>query len=106
MNEYILITTTFDNKKNLRKVTDILLEKRLISCLQISKIKSKYFWKNKLVTSKEYLVKMKTRKDLYKKIENIILENHNYEVPEIIYCDINDGNQKYLSWIDETTKEV
>lgn len=106
MNEYILITTTFDNKKNLRKVTDILLEKRLISCLQISKIKSKYFWKNKLVTSKEYLVKMKTRKDLYKKIENIILENHNYEVPEIIYCDINDGNQKYLSWIDETTKEI
>ena len=106
MNEYILITTTFDNKKNLRKVTDILLEKRLISCLQISKIKSKYFWKNKLVTSKEYLVKMKTRKDLYKKIENIILENHNYEVPEIIYCDIPDGNPKYLSWIDETTKEI
>ncbi len=106
MNKYILITTTFDNKKNLKKVTDILLEKRLISCLQISKIKSKYFWKNKLVTSKEYLVKMKTRKDLYKKIENIILDNHNYVVPEIIYYDINDGNQKYLSWIDETTKEI
>ena len=106
MNKYILITTTFDNKKNLKKVTDILLEKRLISCLQISNINSKYFWKNKLVTSKEYLVKMKTRKDLYKKIENIILDNHNYVVPEIIYYDINDGNQKYLSWIDETTKEI
>ena len=49
---------------------------------------------------------MKTRKGLYKKIENIILDNHNYEVPEIIYYDINDGNQKYLSWIDETTKEI
>lgn len=46
------------------------------------------------------------RKNLYKKIENIILENHNYEVSEIIYCDINDGNPKYLSWIDETTKEI
>lgn len=49
---------------------------------------------------------MKTRKDLYKKIENIILENHNYEVPEIICYDINDGNLKYLFWIDETTKEI
>lgn len=96
MNKYILITTTFNNKKNLKNVTDILLERRLISCIQISKIKSKYFWENKLVTSKEYLVKMKTRKDLYKKIENIILENHNYKVPEIICYDINDGNLKYL----------
>ena len=48
---------------------------------------------------------MKTKKELYKEVERTILENHSYEVPEIITYNIEDGYSKYLNWIDkETTK--
>ena len=46
---------------------------------------------------------MKTRKDLYNDVEKIILDNHNYELPEVIFSDI-DGYDKYLDWIGEETR--
>ena len=44
MKEYILISTTFDNKEEANKVIEVLLEKRLVSCCQLSKIESFYHW--------------------------------------------------------------
>ena len=105
MKQYIIITTTFDNKDELNKVSKILLEERLVSCCQIYSIESSYWWKDSIVDANEYLLKMKTKKELYKEVERIILENHSYEVPEIITYNIEDGYSKYLNWIDkETTK--
>lgn len=105
MNQYIIITTTFDNKDELNKVSNILLEERLVSCCQVYNIKSSYWWKNNIIDANEYLLKMKTKKELYKEVERIILENHSYEVPEIITYNIENGYSKYLNWIDkETTK--
>ena len=105
MNQYIIITTTFDNKDKLNKVSKILLEERLVSCCQVYNIESSYWWKDNIIDANEYLLKMKTKKELYKEVERIILENHSYEVPEIITYNIEDGYSKYLNWIDkETTK--
>ena len=99
------ITTTFDNKDELDKVSKILLEDRLVSCCQVYNIESSDWWKDNIVDANEYLLKMKTKKELYKEVERIILENHSYEVPEIITYNIEDGYSKYLNWIDkETTK--
>ncbi len=103
MGKYIVVSTTSNNKTVLDNISKILLEKRLVSCVQVFNIVSTYWWKDDLVNDREYLLKMKTRKDLYKDVEKIILDNHNYELPEVIFSDI-DGYDKYLSWIDEETK--
>jgi uncharacterized protein involved in tolerance to divalent cations len=47
---------------------------------------------------------MKSKKDLYKKIEKVILDNHSYETPQIVDYDIVDGYSEYLKWIDNETK--
>lgn len=103
MNKYIIITTTFDNKDEAKKIIELLLEKRLVSCCQLSNITSSYYWKGNIEHADEYLLQMKTRKDLFKEIENVILSNHSYEVPELVAYDITDGYKKYLDWIDEET---
>lgn len=41
MKKYILITTTFNNEQEAKKVIDILISKRLVSCCQLSNINSK-----------------------------------------------------------------
>jgi periplasmic divalent cation tolerance protein len=102
--EYCLITTTFDSLEVANKVVESLLNKRLISCAQISNIKSLYHWKGKIANSDEILLQMKSRKNLYKKVEEEILKLHNYEIPQILMYDIIDGYEGYLNWIEEETK--
>ena len=102
--EYCMITTTFDNKEEANKVIDILLEKRLVSCCQLSNITSSYHWKEKIEHEEEFLLQMKSKKSLYKEIEAEILKLHSYETPQIVMYDIKDGYKAYLDWIEEETK--
>jgi periplasmic divalent cation tolerance protein len=104
MDKYILITTTFNNYDEALKVVNILLDKKLVSCCQISDINSFYHWKGDICNDKEYLVRMKSKSTLYKDIEEVILNNHSYEVPEIVSYNINGGYDKYLDWIGTETK--
>ena len=105
MSKYIMISTTFDNREEADKIMDLLLESRLVSCCQISKIESSYHWKGKIEHAEELLVQMKSKKKLYKEIEKVILENHSYETPQIIAYDIIDGYKGYIDWIEEETQE-
>lgn len=104
MKEYCMITTTFENKEEANKVIDCLLEKRLVSCCQITNITSSYHWKGKIAHSDEVLLQMKSKKELYKEIETEILRLHSYETPQIIMYDIKDGYIGYLDWIEDETK--
>lgn len=47
---------------------------------------------------------MKTKKSLYKELENKIVELHSYETPQIIAYDITNGYEGYLNWIDNEKK--
>lgn len=102
-NEYILVTVTFDNEEEADRTIDALLEKRLVSCCQKSNIVSKYHWKGNIETTPEFFVQMKSKKSLFKEIEKVVLENHSYEVPQIVAYDIVAGLQSYLDWIEEET---
>lgn len=102
--EYCMITTTFDDKEEANSVIDALLEKRLVSCCQLSRIISSYHWKGKIEHSEEYLLQMKSKKILYKEVEQEILKMHSYETPQIIMYEIQDGYKEYLDWIAKETK--
>lgn len=105
MSKYIMVTTTFDSKEEANKIISLLLEKRLVSCCQLSNITSSYHWKGNIEHQDEFLLQMKSKKELYKEIENAILENHSYETPQLIAYDIVDGYKEYLDWIEKETKQ-
>jgi periplasmic divalent cation tolerance protein len=102
--EYIMITTTFNNYDEALKLVNILLDDKLVSCCQISDINSFYKWKGNVCNDKEYLVRMKTKKNLYNDIQKVILDNHSYEVPQIVSYDITMGYKEYLDWIGNETR--
>lgn len=102
--KYIMVTTTFESKEEVNKVINVLLEKKLVSCCQMSNITSSYHWKGKIEYENEFLIQMKSKKSLYKEIETEILKIHSYETPQIICYEITDGYKDYLNWIDEETK--
>ena len=103
MNDYCIVITTCANKEDARVVILKLLEEKLAACVQVVGINSWYTWKGSVNNEVECLLVIKTKKDLYQAVEECILKNHKYEVPEIIQVPIEAGFVKYLSWIDEVT---
>ena len=48
-----------------------------------------YQWKNEICCDNETLLIIKTKKELFSKVQSKILELHSYDVPEIIEIDIS-----------------
>ncbi len=102
---YCVINCTTSNKKNAVEIAKDLIEKKLAACVNIvPHVVSIYNWENNLIEGEEFLLVIKTRKRLFKKVEEAILAKHEYEVPEIIATSIDKGNDKYLKWIKSETK--
>ncbi|PHS58300.1 MAG: divalent-cation tolerance protein CutA [Sulfurimonas sp.] len=100
---YCLIITTCKDEQEATILASSILELKLAACVQLSHISSLYTWQNKLVNDNEVKLSIKTKKSLYKKLKEYILQNHSYDTPEIIMININKGSKKYLNWIKEVT---
>jgi len=100
---YCIITTTTDSKENADTITQSLLQKKLVACVQASTIESSYRWQGKIILAKEIGLQMKTKTSLFEKIQIEIEHLHNYDVPEIIMVPLLDANVFYLEWIEAET---
>jgi periplasmic divalent cation tolerance protein len=100
MKKYCLIKTTFKKISDAKKMAKTLLENKLVACAQISTIESLYSWQEKIVSEKEFLLSLKTKAELYRKVEEVILQNHSYELPQIITIPIWDGSKLYFDWLE------
>ena len=101
MTDKIVVLSTCPSEQEAERVARHLIEKRLAACVNISaKVRSLYRWKDVLEDSAEYVLLIKTRRDLFDKIRTEIASIHSYEVPEAIALPVVDGADSYLSWID------
>ncbi|MDB9822943.1 divalent-cation tolerance protein CutA [Deltaproteobacteria bacterium] len=101
MTDYIQIFTTTDTKENAQLISRKVVEINLAACAQIiGPITSIFWWKNNINEEKEWLIIIKTRKDLYKELEQTIEKSHKYEVPEILAIPVVAGSKNYLDWLD------
>lgn len=101
--DYCIISTSTDSKENADAITQLLLEKKLIACVQSTIIQSTYHWQGQITESEEILLHMKTKKSLFEKIQTEIEYLHTYDVPEIIMVPLAGANARYLQWIEEVT---
>jgi periplasmic divalent cation tolerance protein len=101
---YAVVLTTCSNEEDAKKIINALLEKKLAACIQLFPINSYYSWKGEVCNDNEVALLVKCNRNHYAEIEETILANHTYELPEIILLPINGGLDKYLGWIDEVSK--
>ncbi len=101
MTEYIQVFTTTDTKENARQIAKRIVEKNLAACAQIiGPISSIFWWKNNINEEEEWLIIIKSRKDLYEDLEHAIIKVHKYEIPEILAVPVIAGARSYLEWLD------
>lgn len=100
----ILIYSTFPDKIIAEKVAYILLEKRLVACVNIlPAMQSLYWWQGKIDGAAEIILIAKTTKDQFEAANASILSLHPYECPCIIALPVELGHTPFLNWIEQET---
>jgi len=102
--DFIIVYTTTAKEDDAEAIAETLVSERLSACVQYARIVSHYLWKGDKCRDAEFLLAIKTRKRLYRKVEKRIKELHPYECPEITAVPIACGNKEYLAWVSENTK--
>ncbi len=105
MNKYIIVTTFCNNEEVVNKIIDTLLSKKLIASSQVSKVHSKYWWKEEINSDDEYKLEFRTKDSLFNEIKSEIESIHDYDIPEISCYEITNGNDEFFKWIDQNTKQ-
>lgn len=102
--EAVLIISNFPDQKTATLLAEALVEQRLAACVNVlSPCVSIYRWQGKIESAGEVPVLIKTRKQHYGRVEQLIKMMHPYELPEVIMVPITGGLPAYLQWIADTT---
>jgi periplasmic divalent cation tolerance protein len=99
----VVVFVTAPSVREAKNIASAVLNKKLAACANmLNGVYSHYWWKGKIEHSREVLIIMKTRQNMFKRLAAEVKKNHSYEVPEIIALPIVAGSAYYLEWIDES----
>ena len=103
--ELVVIFITTTTAEEARRISEVLLNERKAACVNIVPTVSSFFWwQDKIESANENLLIVKTKAPLLNEVVKLVIENHSYEVPQVIALPIVGGNQDYLKWIDGEVK--
>ena len=99
--KFVQVSTTTAREEDAQRIADALVAQRLAGCVQIlGPIRSTFRWQDRVDTAQEWICLVKSREDLYARVEAAIKANHSYEVPEILCTPVTAGSAEYLGWLD------
>ncbi len=107
MTEPVLIVTNYPDPTSATALAEELIKQHLAACVNVSSAgRSIYRWQGKIESAEEFQVWIKTRKQHYDRVEQLIKMMHPYELPEIIMVPIIGGLTAYLQWINDETNTI
>jgi periplasmic divalent cation tolerance protein len=101
MTNKIVVLSACDSEEEAARMARQLVEKRLASCVNIlPQVRSIYRWKGEIEDTREFVLMIKTRRDIFPMLRAEIAKIHSYEVPEVLALPVVDGAETYLTWLD------
>jgi periplasmic divalent cation tolerance protein len=103
--EYITVFITAPNEEDAAKISRTLVGERLAACVNIIRsVRSIYRWQGRVEDEQEVLMIVKTKRDLFERLQERVKELHSYKVPEIIGLPVIEGSKEYLDWLGQETE--
>lgn len=100
---YQLVLCTCPDEDVAINIAENIVAQKLAACVNVlPAVYSVYHWQDNVESAKENMILIKTTKEKYASLEQVITSLHPYEVPEIIAIDITSGLPEYLKWIDSS----
>jgi periplasmic divalent cation tolerance protein len=101
MTDKIVVLSTCNSGAQADLIARALVDQRLAACVNIVPgIRSIYRWKDQVEDAVEWLLIIKSRRDLMDQLRSAIGKIHAYEVPELLAFPVVDGSENYMAWLD------
>lgn len=102
---YQIVICNCPNTQTAEHIADQLVKTKVAACVNIlPSMTSIYQWQAEIHHDNEVMMLIKSKASLFAELEQTITELHPYEVVEIIALNIQQGNELYLNWINDTVK--
>jgi periplasmic divalent cation tolerance protein len=108
MNEtdYVIVLTTLPTDADATRFAQTLVEARLAACVNLLPVmESVYRWEGNVEQERERQLVIKTSRSRMAALWERVRELHPYDVPEFVVLPIVDGNDTYLRWLGESTRD-
>lgn len=102
-NAYCIIMTAVDDKDEAIRLSRLLVGQKLAACVQHVNVDSFFTFENKSYEDEEIVMMIKTRTELYAKVQAVLLTEHPYKLPEMLCLPIEGGLPAYFKWLEENT---
>jgi periplasmic divalent cation tolerance protein len=100
MTDACMILTTCGSEETALTIASALVDQGFAACVNILPgLKSYYYFKGETHLDEEVLLVIKTTKDRYARVAEVISDLHTYEVPEILMLPVEKGSEPILDWI-------
>jgi periplasmic divalent cation tolerance protein len=104
--QVLVVSCTFPDHETAERISRLAVENRLAACATlVSDAESIYRWKGRIETAHETAVTFKTTQDRLAALQAFVLEEHPYEVPELVAWQVADGAPAYLAWVEQSTRQ-
>jgi periplasmic divalent cation tolerance protein len=101
MTDKILVISTCAAEADAERLARALLDARLAACVNVVPgVRSLYRWKGEIESELEFMLIIKTSRDLFPALRAEIEKLHPYEVPELLALPVLAGAEDYLSWLE------
>jgi len=101
MTDKIVVFNTCATEEEAAKLAQVLVEKRVAACVTIVPgARSVYRWQGAIESATEYLLVIKSSRELFDRLRAAIEEAHTYEVPEVLALPVVAGGPGYLNWLE------
>ncbi len=100
-----LIYITASSMDEAKAIAKELVSSRLVACVNIiDNITSVYWWEGAIQEGPEVVVIAKTRQVLVSRVIEKVKSVHSYECPCVVSLPISDGNNAFLTWVENETE--
>lgn len=104
--DFIVVMSTVSSQIEAGQIGEDLISKKLAACVNvIPGVTSYYRWGGEAQIGRELIILVKTRKENYDRVQEVIKEHHSYDLPEIVALPMVGGDENYLRWIDDCSRE-
>jgi len=105
MTNAVVGLVTCSSRSEARKIARALLTKKRAACVNIlGGLESHYWWRGQLETAREFLLLIKTTRPKMGSVTSAVKAAHSYEVPEVIFVNVVEGERNYLEWISKSVR--
>ena len=98
--EVLVVYCTCPSDEVAQQLAHALVSASLVACVNVMPgVSSVYRWEGAVCSEREVLLMMKTNARQYAALERFIVEQHPYDVPEILALPVVAGNADDLQWV-------